>query len=118
MRGVADDGTWAPFIFERKSVPDLMASLTTDYARVKNEINRSIKDKVQLIIIVEKSLSDVVKGHKYTKVNGLSVVRTMFTLLFRHKIPFVCCDGRRDMALYIQEAFFSWEKNNDTKLAT
>ena len=104
------NGEMAPIVFERKSLPDLYGTLGKGMVRFKKEINRSIEDDRKLVIIVEKPLKTVVKGYRRSKMRGISVVRTLFTLMLKHHIPFVLCSNREEMELYITECFNSWGK--------
>ena len=105
------DGQVCPIFFERKSISDLFGTLGKGYHRFKKEINRAIDDGNRLVIIVEVSLTDIIKGYKHSSIKGEGIMRTLFTLMTRHHIPFVCCTSRREMALYISEFYYSWIKN-------
>ena len=105
------DGQVCPIYFERKSLSDLFGTLTSGYKRFKDEINRSIESKSRLVIIIEVSLTDILKGHKHSSVKGESIAKTLFTLMVRHHIPFICCTSRREMALYISEFYHSYWRN-------
>ena len=104
------NGVKCPIVFERKSLPDLYGTLGKGMTRFKKEINRSIEDDRKLVIIVEKPLKTVVKGYRRSKMKGIAVVRTLFTLMLKHHIPFVLCSNREEMELYITECFNSWGK--------
>ena len=43
---------------ERKSVPDLIGTLSSGLERFKNEINRAADQKAYMVILVERTLSD------------------------------------------------------------
>lgn len=105
------DGHVCPIYFERKSIGDLFGTLTTGYKRFKQEVNRSIKDGSKLVIIIEVSLSDILKGYEHSTVKGESIAKTLFTLMVRHHIPFVCCTSRREMANYISEFYYAYFRN-------
>lgn len=110
--GCKFEGKRVPVVFERKSIPDLFGTMGKGFTRFKKELNRATKDNVLLIIIIEKSLTEVRKGYKRSRMNGVGVSRTLFTFLTKYKIPFVCCKNREEMAIYIQEYYYSWIKNN------
>lgn len=97
--------------FERKSISDLFSTLTGGYKRFKKEINRCIEDKNLLVIIIETTLSEILSGYKHSSVRGESIVRTLFTLMIKHRIPFICCSSRKEMSEYISEFYYSWQKN-------
>jgi len=99
------DGTIPKISFERKGKSDLFGTLGKGYARFKKEIIRSQKDKALLIIIIEGTLSDVIKGHSYSKRKGNSLAKQLFTIMIRYHVPFVCCKDRKEMSLYIVNFF-------------
>lgn len=101
-----------PVVFERKSLGDLMGTLTRDIERFKREVNRVTEEGCRLVIIIECSLLEIRKGYKYSKgTKGISIIRTLFTLLTKYKIPFVTCSSRKEMELYIVEFYSSYIKN-------
>jgi len=105
-----EDGHNTSVFFERKSLPDLFGSLTKGYARFKREILRAQEASQTLIIIVEGSYSKILKGTEYSMVEGLSIIRKMFTLWLRHGVQFVCCNNREEMAEYICEFYYAMGK--------
>lgn len=106
--------------FERKSISDLFGTLGKGYKRFKREIIRSQEDKALLIIIIEGTLSDILKGIDYSKQDGNRVAKQLFTIMVRYHVPFVCCANRKEMSRYIIEFFESLgrehirKKNNET----
>ena len=110
-RGVSSKGVWSPVVFERKNKSDLFGTLGKGYSRFKREINRSIEDGSKLVLIVECSLSSILKGYKYSKMKPEGIMRTMFTLMTKHGIPFVCCSSREEMVTYISEFYRSYFLN-------
>jgi len=106
------DNKWCPIVFERKSLADLFGTLGKGHSRFRKEINRSIEQGSQLVIIVEKPLKTIVKGHPRSQMKGIAVVRTLFTLMLKHHIPFVLCTSKEEMALWITECFYGWSKLN------
>ena len=101
-----------PVVFERKSIGDLFGTLGKGIKRFKKEIGKAAEENVALIIIVEVNLSKILKGYKYSKkMKGIAVIRTLFTLLLKHRVPFVCCKNRDEMELYITEFYSSYIKN-------
>jgi len=99
-----------PVVFERKSLTDLLGTLTNGHERFKNEINRATCSNIRLVIIVEKTFSDIIKGSKHSKVSGLSIIRIMFTIMIKYGVPFVCCKNREEMSKYISEFYYSYSK--------
>ena len=109
-----------PVCFERKSLGDLFGTLGKGMERFKREIARAKEDKFQLIIIVEGCLEEVRQGHKYSKMEGESILKTLFTLWVKHDVIHIFCNDRRDMKRTIIEMFSAVGRNfkpSHTKLA-
>lgn len=93
--------------FERKSISDLFGTLSKGYKRFKKEIMRSKEQQVLLVIIIEGSLTKVLKGYERSQRSGDEIVQQLFTLMCKHHIPFVCCSNREEMSRYITEVYLS-----------
>jgi len=96
-----------PVFFERKSIPDLFGTLGKGYKRFKNEIVLAEELGLKLVIIIEGSLTKVLEGTKYSKMDGRTVVRKLYTLWLKYDIPFVCCTNRKECSFYICEYYAS-----------
>jgi ERCC4-type nuclease len=97
-------------IFERKSIGDLFGTLTGSYDRFKAEVIRSREAGITLILIIEGTFSKVLKGYDHsnprnprTKVHmdGLRIIRTLFSLWVRYDVVPVFCKDREEMQEYI-----------------
>lgn len=108
--GCKVEGQTIPIVFERKSLGDLFGTLGKGHDRFRRECNRATEAGFILAVIIEKPFKDVVVGYKRSKMEGISIVRTLFTLMIKHKIPFLCCNGRKEMADYISEFYYSYAK--------
>jgi len=108
-----------PVYFERKSIGDLFGTLSRKKGKTgesradifKKEIGRCVADGNKLVLIIECSLTDILKGYSHSDIKGLSIVRTLFTFMLRYHVPFVCCSSRREMANYISEFYYALERN-------
>ena len=100
-----------PIVFERKSIGDLFGTLGKGMERFKREISRATKEGVTLVIVIEVDLLKILKGHKHSGMKGISIIRTLFTLMLKYKIPFITCKNRTEMELYITEFYLSYIKN-------
>jgi ERCC4-type nuclease len=109
--GAKYEGARVPVVFERKSLPDLCGTLGKGYTRFKKELLRAKEDNVLLIIIIEVDLLKILKGYKRSKMSGIGMIRTLFTLMTKYKVPFITCKNRKEMSLYISEFFYSYVKN-------
>ena len=105
------NGKLLPVVFDRKSLGDLFGTLGKGHKRFMREVDRAKKDNTLLIIIVEKNLSTIRKGYRYSKMSGSAIMRQLFTLQHKHSVPFVCCKNREEMEMYIAEYFYSYVKN-------
>ena len=92
-------------VFERKGLGDLFGSLTQGYKRFKAEIQRAREAHVDLILLVEHSLSTVLDGYAHSQFGGDSMVKKLMTLQVRHKFPVVFCQARFEAARYVVEYF-------------
>ena len=99
------DGSTPSIFFERKSISDLCSTLTSGYKRFKREIIRSQEQNLQLFLIIEGSLSKVLKGSRHSSVNPISIIYTMFTLWVKHGVQPIFCKDRVEMAIFIAEFY-------------
>jgi ERCC4-type nuclease len=110
-RMVFSDGTISRTVFERKSLSDAYGSLTQGHDRFRREIIRAKTDKVTLIIIIERSLSDVFSGIKYSKVQGISIIKALFSLWPRYGVMRVFVNNRKEATAYIEQHYMAeWRK--------
>ena len=115
---VFNDGYSPPFRFERKGISDLFGTLSKGYERFKKEINRSIEEKVILIIIIEGSLSKVLQGYDRSKRSGDEIVQQLFTLMLRHRVPHIFCRDRIEMQRFITEFYLACGREHVRKCQT
>jgi len=102
-----NDNHIPPVFFERKSIPDLFGTLSKGYSRFKREILRSKEQKVLLVIIIEGSLTKILKGYERSQRSGDEIVKQLFTLMVKHHIPFICCSSRDEMSRFITETYLA-----------
>lgn len=106
------EGHQIPVVFERKSIGDLYGTLSSGYERFRREIDRAKADNIRLIIIVEGTLSKVLKGYPHSSRNAISIVYQLFTLRARHNIETVFCKDREEMSEYVTQFFIAHEKEH------
>ncbi len=110
------DGKMSNTVFERKTVADLFGSMTKGHERFKKEITRARSNSVLLIIIVEGSLSKVAKGIRHSKIQGISIIRTVFSLWIRYGVIPVFAKDRHEAAEYIIQYYMAeWRKKLEVK---
>lgn len=105
-----------PVVFERKGINDLYGTLSSGYERFKREINRAKESNIKLIIIVEGTLTQVLKGVKFSKRTPISIIYQLFTLRVRHDIETVFCKDREEMAEYITQFYIAHKKHYEERL--
>jgi len=103
--GELENGTEIPTIFERKTIPDLFGTLTNGMDRFKKEINKAIDNNLQLVIIIEGSITNVLSGVKYSKAKGASIIKTLNTLFYKYGVVHTYCNDREEMKRIILESF-------------
>lgn len=94
-----------PVFFERKSIGDLFGSMGKGYPRFKRELQRAECDNVKLILIIEGTLTKTLKGAKYSRMKGKSIVKKLFTLWIKYGLYPVFCKDRKEMSRYICEYY-------------
>ena len=108
------DGEVSSTVFERKSVPDLFGSLTKGHDRFMREIKRAHEDSATLVIIVEGNLGKVAKGTRHSKVQGISIIRTLFSLWVRYGVVPVFAKDRREASEFIIQYYMAeWRKKTE-----
>ena len=101
------NGHVCQYVFERKSMGDLFGSLSGGYPRFKKEIDRAKENNQILYILIEGSFTKIMKGYSRSKIKGISIARTLWTLRFRYGIHHKYCTTRREMAEFITQ-FYCW----------
>ena len=101
--------------FERKSISDLIGTLSAGYERFQREIERSISAESKLIIIVEEKFSNAIGfnylSHVYkkdTRVTPEFIFHKVRELIQKYpSIQFLFADGRRESVRLIEKIFLS-----------
>ena len=113
-QAMLEDGTVIPISFDRKTPQDLYATLTAGNDRFKREIERARKHNFTLYLIIEGSLSEILSGVGYSRVEPDTLVKTLFTFKVKHGVEPIFCNNRSEMKRYILETFEafgrSWKK--------
>ena len=111
-----EDNHIVPVVFERKgSLSDLWKTLTIEHSRLKKEIERAKIDNVSLILIIEGSLSKILKGFSRSEVKGISIIKTLFSLWCRYNIMPVFCKDKFEMATYITHYYSAYARKYFSK---
>jgi ERCC4-type nuclease len=107
---VMKDGHRPKIFFERKTIPDLVGTMTTGYKRFREEIKRSKANGDELILIIEGTVTDILEGTSFSMVEGLQILRTVLSIYERYQITHIFCRSRSEMATYIAEKFCAYER--------
>lgn len=105
------DAHQPPIFFERKSISDLFGTMSSGYKRFRREIMRSKESKSELIIIIEGTVTDILRGTKYSQVDGLKILRTILSVWDKYKVISVFCRDRKEMATFIAEYYCAYGRN-------
>ena len=89
--------------FERKSVPDLFGTLSSGYDKFKEEINRAKEFNLELILLIEDSLSNIAIGTEFSTISGDKIIKTIFSLWERYNVYPIFCQNRSECSRYIVE---------------
>jgi hypothetical protein len=89
----------------------LFQTLSSNYKRFRKEILRAKESKVLLIIIIEASLSKIIKGIDESQRDGQEVLQQLFSIMFKYQTPFVCCNNRDESSRFILETFLAYGRN-------
>ena len=112
-------------IIERKSLNDLIGSISGGYGRICKEIEKCGIDNNYLVILVEESLSKCLVFNKLpwvnknVKVSPDYIFHNIRQLIQKYKyIQFLFCDGRIEAARLVKKLLFNEEivKNYDLQL--
>ena len=93
--------------FERKGIGDLFGTLSNkeNYERFKREIQRAKDFDVKIIILIEGTLTKVLKGYEHSQREPDSIVKQLFTLWTKYDVMPVFCKDREEMSRYIIEFY-------------
>ncbi len=99
------DGYRPKVSFERKNLQDLFSTLTSGHKRFKKEIERAKDNDIQLILVIEGTMSRVLNGSDYSTVKGIKILRVLITMWLRYGLSFMFFKGRDEMSKFIYEYF-------------
>ena len=110
--GVRDpEGRLFPLVIERKSKGDLFGTLATGFDRFKKEIGRAREAKIQLVLVIEATRSEVANGFKYSMRSGSAVVKQVNTLFVKYDIPYIYAQNSFEAARIIEDIFGAVVRN-------
>lgn len=100
---------------ERKSLVDLVCTLSGNYERFINEIIRAKKKKSYLIVLVEEGVNKLLIFNKLPQFRNTKIKATPDFICYRLRsimeeydnINFVFCDGRKDSVATLYKILFS-----------
>lgn len=89
---------------------EIFQTLNQDYLCFKREIIRAQESNIKLIIVIEGTLSQIIKGNRYSTIKGISVFKKLLTLKWRYGIDFHCFKTKEEMVTYIIYTFITLGK--------
>tara|TARA_R100000742_G_C4276186_1_gene97095 strand:+ start:1268 stop:2206 length:939 start_codon:yes stop_codon:yes gene_type:complete len=100
---------------ERKSVPDLIGTLSSGLERFKNEINRAAEEKAYMVVLVERNLSDCLAFNrlkhvykKNTRVTPDFIFHNVRDLIQEFPdIQFLFVNGRKECVRIVKKLLLS-----------
>tara|TARA_Y100000356_G_C11228884_1_gene273722 strand:- start:208 stop:1146 length:939 start_codon:yes stop_codon:yes gene_type:complete len=100
---------------ERKSVPDLIGTLSSGLERFKKEINRAAEEKAYMVVLVERNLSDCLAFNrlkhvykKNTRVTPDFIFHNVRDLIQEFPdIQFLFVDGRKECVRIVKKLLLS-----------
>jgi hypothetical protein len=106
-----EDNRYNTFI-ERKSLVDFIGTMSKGYERFKNELNRCVKDKGQLVVLIEEKYSNLLSFNylphcrriKATPDFVMHRVRELFQL-YPFTLQMLAVDGRKEAVRVIEKIF-------------
>lgn len=101
------DGSVPSVVFERKSLGDLFGTMGKGYPRFRKELLRAQESDTKLILIVEATKAQVLRGYKHSRMKGLTVYRKLLTLWIKYGLVPMFCKDRAEMAHTICEYYGS-----------
>ena len=105
------EGRDIPIVFERKNIQDLYSTLTHGHDRFRRELDRANKMDCKLYLIIEGSLSGVLSGVGYSKVEPDTLVKSLFTFKVKHGLEPIFCNNRNEMVRYMLESWEAFGRN-------
>jgi ERCC4-type nuclease len=94
-----------PIAFERKSLGDLFGTMTNGYERFRKEMERAKDQKIELILLIEKSMREVAKGYEHSRFSGDSMLMKLATLHVKYGLSYHFFNDRFEMTRFITETF-------------
>jgi len=112
---ILENGVIIPYYFERKSMGDLFGTMGKGYKRFKKEMIRAQENNIKLILIIEGSLLKVLKGSPHSTIEGIIIVKKLFTLWIRYGLISIFCKDREEMSEFIIQYFMAYGREKIRK---
>ena len=100
------DDNLSRIVFERKGgFSDLWKTMTSDYERFRKEVIRAKEQKLMMYIVINGSFTKVMRGFKRSKIKGITIIRTLFTLWLKYDVHHKLCNNEEEMVEYMTQMF-------------
>lgn len=108
-----ESGQEIPIMFERKSLPDLFATLSNEdgIRRHKRKLEKACEMDSKLYLIIDGTLTDAYKGVGYTKVEPEPLIKRIFTFKVKYGFEPIFCESPKEMINYMIETWEAFGRN-------
>ncbi len=102
------------FAIERKSIPDLIGSLTHDRERFTRELER-LRGYTFKRLLIEGTFEDIEQGRYRSKATPAAIIGSLYALEIRFNIPVVFADTRERAARMIESWSYYFVREQITR---
>lgn len=111
------DGSRCEIFFERKSIGDLFGTLTTGHKRFHDELVRAKDGGKKLILAIEGTVQDVLRGSQYSQVSGQTILKKLMTLWLKYDLTPMFFASRKEMTVTIKEFYLAYGRRYKTRIS-
>lgn len=108
------DGYENKIAIERKSLQDLVNTVTAGHERFRAEYLRMMKLDFACVV-VEARLSKLLAHGYHGKSDPLTILRICLTLILKYRIPILFVENREQAAFVVKEILYKYVKMNGGK---
>ena len=99
------DGTRPPLTIERKSLGDLFGTMGRGYPRFRRMLQKARQKRLQVILVVEATMTEVLEGDPHSSLAGSSIMRKLLTLWIKYDLVPIFCADAAEAAWVVRELF-------------
>jgi len=102
-----------PIVFERKELFEIFGTLSQGYKRFHKEILRAKDKQIQVIILVNGTLTQLLQGSPFSKRSPDSIIKQIFTLMIKYNIWTAFMVSREEMAEFIYQYGLAYARQRE-----